>query len=148
MKLTFVSCPMHATTSFFFYSYGDHRDLHSFPTRRSSDLYKDSGTIRAGAQFTPSEKFSARVGGYYDISPVQNGYFAPETPRNDALAGTLGFTYQITPKFGVDFSAAMLYFEETNNSYNHYIEDGAYVSFGGDYRSAAYSLGLGLSYNF
>src|SRR5438034_3713167 len=24
--------------SFFFYSYGDHRDLHSFPTRRSSDL--------------------------------------------------------------------------------------------------------------
>src|SRR5438034_5179470 len=25
-------------SSFFFYSYGDHRDLHSFPTRRSSDL--------------------------------------------------------------------------------------------------------------
>src|SRR5712671_2749278 len=24
--------------SFFFYGYGDHRDLHSFPTRRSSDL--------------------------------------------------------------------------------------------------------------
>src|SRR5436305_1258373 len=23
---------------FFFYRYGDHRDLHSFPTRRSSDL--------------------------------------------------------------------------------------------------------------
>src|SRR5439155_24496088 len=23
---------------FFFHSYGDHRDLHSFPTRRSSDL--------------------------------------------------------------------------------------------------------------
>src|SRR5205807_9880027 len=25
-------------TLFFFYRYGDHRDLHSFPTRRSSDL--------------------------------------------------------------------------------------------------------------
>src|SRR5438132_9194649 len=25
-------------SSFFFYCYGDHRDLHSFPTRRSSDL--------------------------------------------------------------------------------------------------------------
>src|SRR5206468_12965232 len=24
---------------FFFYSYGHHRDLHSFPTRRSSDLH-------------------------------------------------------------------------------------------------------------
>src|SRR5439155_22202075 len=25
---------------FFFYLYGDHRDLHSFPTRRSSDLFE------------------------------------------------------------------------------------------------------------
>src|SRR5438105_15852428 len=25
-------------STFFFYGYGDHRDLHSFPTRRSSDL--------------------------------------------------------------------------------------------------------------
>src|SRR5438067_7471853 len=25
---------------FFFYCYDDHRDLHSFPTRRSSDLYR------------------------------------------------------------------------------------------------------------
>src|SRR5699024_12694890 len=29
---------------FFFYCYGDHRDLHSFPTRRSSDL---------GAEYRP-----------------------------------------------------------------------------------------------
>src|SRR5690242_21476807 len=29
---------------FFFYSYGHHRDLHSFPTRRSSDL--DQGERR------------------------------------------------------------------------------------------------------
>src|SRR5437764_13104736 len=28
---------------FFFYCYGDHRDLHSFPTRRSSDLIGGSG---------------------------------------------------------------------------------------------------------
>src|SRR5262249_60336831 len=27
---------------FFFHSYGDHRDLHSFPTRRSSDLLSSS----------------------------------------------------------------------------------------------------------
>src|SRR5436190_16517902 len=29
---------MASRASFFFYSSGDHRDLHSFPTRRSSDL--------------------------------------------------------------------------------------------------------------
>src|SRR6266511_1052545 len=31
--------------SFFFLSYGDHRDLHSFPTRRSSDLFADWGRL-------------------------------------------------------------------------------------------------------
>src|SRR5690349_22073279 len=37
--LAFIS---HTTLSiFFFYSYGDHRDLHSFPTRRSSDLVRE-----------------------------------------------------------------------------------------------------------
>src|SRR5439155_24281865 len=30
----------HASLSFFLYSYATHRDLHSFPTRRSSDLKK------------------------------------------------------------------------------------------------------------
>src|SRR6266511_3514786 len=30
---------------FFFYRYGDHRDLHSFPTRRSSDLTPTAGVL-------------------------------------------------------------------------------------------------------
>src|SRR5207248_10609786 len=30
---------------FFFYCYGDLRDLHSFPTRRSSDLLKKNGRV-------------------------------------------------------------------------------------------------------
>src|SRR5947199_5227605 len=34
-------------TDFFFQSYGDYRDLHSFPTRRSSDL-NDGGTKHPG----------------------------------------------------------------------------------------------------
>src|SRR5690242_21880160 len=33
---------MHPPLSFFLQRYSDHRDLHSFPTRRSSDLWKES----------------------------------------------------------------------------------------------------------
>src|SRR5439155_27009538 len=35
---------------FFFQCYGDHRDLHSFPTRRSSDLvtFTNKGIVGAG----------------------------------------------------------------------------------------------------
>src|SRR5437870_9419265 len=36
-------CPSKLHKYFFFYRYGDHRDLHSFPTRRSSDLGSQSG---------------------------------------------------------------------------------------------------------
>ena len=110
--------------------------------------YKNSSTFRAGLQYKASEKFTGRIGGYFDESPVQDGYFAPETPRNDSFAGTLGFTYNITPKFAVDFSATALHFKEINASYDHFYEDGNPVSLGGTYRSSAYSLGLGLSYNF
>src|SRR6266511_2912641 len=43
-------------TIFFFYGYGDHRDLHSFPTRRSSDLpaRQRPGLRRAGHSRSPA----------------------------------------------------------------------------------------------
>src|SRR5438105_7370516 len=39
---------------FFFYVAGEHRDLHSFPTRRSSDLSRRSATRSPGASGTGS----------------------------------------------------------------------------------------------
>src|SRR6266487_2674892 len=43
------SSPKH----FFFEWYGDHRDLHSFPTRRSSDL---GGVLRGQAKGVPTDR--------------------------------------------------------------------------------------------
>src|SRR5206468_11577010 len=43
---------------FFFYCYGDHRDLHSFPTRRSSDL--PAAPRRAGRVPRPRGRTSGR----------------------------------------------------------------------------------------
>src|SRR5690606_41901502 len=37
-------------TYYFLLLHGDHKDLHSFPTRRSSDLLADEGMIREAAQ--------------------------------------------------------------------------------------------------
>src|SRR6266513_3278888 len=44
-------------SSFFFECYGDHRDLHSFPTRRSSDLLV--ATARGSASFPNSRRLSS-----------------------------------------------------------------------------------------
>src|SRR5438309_7880076 len=55
----------HPLSIFFFSSYGDHRDLHSFPTRRSSDLelpvsdQLDLLAFRRGVQ-TPRTKLYLR----------------------------------------------------------------------------------------
>ncbi|KGO91043.1 OmpP1/FadL family transporter [Flavobacterium subsaxonicum] len=118
------------------------------PTSVNPRNYKDAGTYRFGTQFKPNEKFAFRAGWYFDESPVQDGYFAPETPRNDSMGFTGGLTYQINPKLGIDFSFLYLHFDETNNSYNYYSEDGSLVSFGGTYKNTVFSPGLGLTYSF
>jgi long-chain fatty acid transport protein len=111
--------------------------------------YKDASTYRLGLQYEATEKFTFRAGWYFDESPVQDGYFAPETPRNDSMGYTGGLTYQVTPKLGIDVSFLYLHFDEIDNSYNHYSEDGNHnVSFGGTYKNSVFSPGVGLSYSF
>lgn len=110
--------------------------------------YKDASTYRVGAQFKPNSKFAFRTGWYFDESPVQDGYFAPETPRNDSMGFTGGLTYQLTPKFGIDASFLYLHFKETNNSYNYADEDGTPYSFGGTYKNVVFSPGVGVTYSF
>ncbi|WP_306353802.1 OmpP1/FadL family transporter [Flavobacterium sp. '19STA2R22 D10 B1'] len=124
-------------------------DFHNnVPTSVNPRNYKDSNTYRIGTQYKASDKFTFRAGWYKDESPVQDGYFAPETPRNDSMGYTGGLTYQINKKFGVDFSFLYLHFDETNNSYDHFVEDGHEVSFGGTYKSTVFSPGIGVSYSF
>jgi long-chain fatty acid transport protein len=110
--------------------------------------YKDASTYRLGTQYKLNEKFVFRAGWYFDESPVQDGYFAPETPRNDSMGFTGGLTYQITPKFGIDASFLYLHFDETNNSYNYADEDGTPYTFGGTYKNVVFSPGVGVTYSF
>lgn len=113
--------------------------------------YKNSNTYRFGAQYKASNKFTVRGGWYFDESPVQNGYFAPETPRNDSNGYTGGLTYQINDKLGIDFSFLYLHFNETNNSYDYYDDPTTttgYTTFGGTYKSSVFSPGIGITYGF
>jgi long-chain fatty acid transport protein len=121
----------------------------SVPTSVNPRNYKDSNTYRVGMQYKANDKFVFRAGWYKDQSPVQAGYFAPETPRNDSMGYTGGLTYQVTKKLGVDASFLYLHFDEINASYDHYTENGnPNVSFGGTYKSSVFSPGVGLTYSF
>ena len=110
--------------------------------------YKDSNAYRFGAQYKATDKVVVRGGYYIDESPVQAGYFAPETPRNDSRGYTAGMTYQFNKRFGVDLSLLYLHFKQTNSSYDHFVEGGNEISFGGTYKSAVFSPGVGITYGF
>lgn len=113
--------------------------------------YKDVSSYRFGAQYKATEKFTVRGGYYIDESPVENGYFAPETPRNDSVGYTGGFTYQINSRFGIDVSLLYLHFDEIDNSYDYYddpLTTTGNSSFGGTYKSSVFAPGIGVTYGF
>ncbi len=113
--------------------------------------YKDASTYRFGAQYQATKKFTVRGGYYIDESPVQDGYFAPETPRNDSKGYTGGLTYQVNDKLGIDLSFLYLHFDQIDNSYDYYndpLTTSGYTSFGGTYKSTVFSPGIGITYGF
>lgn len=109
--------------------------------------YEDANTWRFGAQYTATDKLTLRAGYYLDESPVQAGYFAPETPRNDSMGFTGGLSLEVTSRLAIDASFAYIRFAEVDASYDHYIdENGQNVPFGGTYKSIAFIPGLGVTY--
>ncbi|PRX52429.1 OmpP1/FadL family transporter [Salegentibacter salegens] len=116
------------------------------PDSNNPRNYKNSSTYRFGLQYLANETVTLRVGYYFDESPVQSGYFAPETPRNDAHGFTGGLSLHVNDKFSID--AAFLYnrYEEINESYDYYTENGESVPFEGTYKTSAFIPGLGVTY--
>ena len=110
--------------------------------------YENSSILRFGVQYRQNEKWTFRGGIYFDESPVPDGSFAPETPRNDSIGYTGGFTYHASKNLDVDVSFLILTFDEEENSYDFYEEGGQVIPFGGVYDSVANSIGVGMSYRF
>lgn len=119
------------------------------PTSVNARNYQDADTFRFGLQHQNSKNLVIRAGIYFDKTPVQDGYFSPETPRNDAIGYTLGGSYQMNKNLELDFSMLFLTFDETDASYDYIINnDGSTSSFAGSYKSSAVSVGFGINYLF
>ncbi|NQY04632.1 MAG: outer membrane protein transport protein [Flavobacteriaceae bacterium] len=111
--------------------------------------YSDASTYRFGLQYAHNSKFTFRGGIYFDESPIEDGYFAPETPRGDSVGYTGGLTYNVTDKLGIDLSFLYLSFKEETNSYDYFVEsNGENSSFGGTYSNSTFAPGIGVSYKF
>ncbi len=70
----------------------------------SPRLYENAMAFRIGLQGVLSPSITARVGAFYDQTPVADGYVAPELPDNNKLGLTAGASFTLHEKFLIDFS--------------------------------------------
>ena len=117
----------------------------NIPDSKNPRNYKDASIYRFGLQYAANETFVLRAGYYFDESPVQSGYFAPETPRNDSNNFTGGLTVNVTDKVAIDASFLYSRFKDIDESYDYYQENGQNVPFEGTYKSSAFVPGLGVT---
>ncbi len=108
--------------------------------------YKNSSIYRVGVEYKALDKLALRAGYYFDESPVQDGFFAPETPRNDSNNFTAGLSFDINEHLAIDASFLYVRFKEVDASYDFYQENGQNVPFNGTYKSSAFVPGLGITY--
>jgi len=108
--------------------------------------YENANTYRFGLQYQAMDNLSLRGGFYIDESPVQPGFFAPETPRNDAQGYTAGLTFDVSSRLSIDASFLFLRFKEVDASYDAYTENDTQVPFRGTYVSNSFIPGIGISY--
>jgi long-chain fatty acid transport protein len=104
-------------------------------------LYFDQLIERIGVQYKINDKVIVRAGGYYDPSPVSNGYLNPQTPSLTEIGITCGLS--VYPVKGLSIDASFLYLMGMKR-------DGTYKpdNFAGTYRTGFYIPGIGLSYSF
>ena len=118
----------------------------NIPDSKNARNYKNASTFRFGLQFDATKMFTLRAGYYFDESPVQDGYFAPETPRNDSNGYTAGLTFNVGDHLEIDASFLYLQFKEVEASYDYYFENGQAAPFGGTYKNSVFVPGLGVTY--
>src|SRR5690606_12761242 len=118
----------------------------AIPDSTNPRNYKNSSVYRFGMQYDATKMFTLRAGYYFDESPVRDGYFAPETPRNDSNNFTAGLTVNLGEHLQIDASFLYSHFKEVNASYDYYKEQGVTSPFGGTYKTNAFVPGLGLTY--
>ncbi|WP_038030169.1 OmpP1/FadL family transporter [Thermonema rossianum] len=108
----------------------------------SKRKYKDAITVGIGAEYGVTDALKARVGAYYDFTPVPEGYMTAETPDANALGLTAGLGYSLG---NLNINAGFLFVNKEKRS-QLAATDANTIS--GTFKTQAYIPSFGVSYNF
>jgi long-chain fatty acid transport protein len=104
-------------------------------------MYENKLIPRIGFQYKINDIVTVRLGGYFDPTPVPDGFLNPQTPSMNQIGMTAGLS--VFPFKGFSVDAAFLYVMGLER-------EGTYTpeNFSGTYKSQIYIPGIGLSYSF
>ncbi|TXI83305.1 MAG: long-chain fatty acid transporter [Crocinitomicaceae bacterium] len=107
---------------------------------KSARNYKNTLAFRLGANYAVTEKFDARLGIAYGLTPVQNGYVTPETPDANRINYTAGLGYKIGEHFQLDASVFFTHLKRTDTNLE--------TNLSGTYTTNVIAPGLAIIYKF
>ncbi|MDP1747550.1 MAG: outer membrane protein transport protein, partial [Bacteroidota bacterium] len=107
----------------------------------SARMYENVFIFRIGSQYQWTDKWTVRLGAYYDMTPVKAGYLTPETPDVNKIGITSGASFRVTKKVHLDLS--LLFIEGIKRT-----DTNIETQFSGTYKSRAVIPGFGLQYLF
>lgn len=113
----------------------------SLTDTKSPRLYQNALALRAGLRYRAHSNVLLMAGAFYDQTPVQDGYVAPELPDNNKFGLTAGVSWQAGQRLGIDIS---LLYEHVGPRTQTNIETGLE----GTFRTHVFAPGLGINYRF
>jgi long-chain fatty acid transport protein len=108
---------------------------------KSPRNYEDALSLRAGAQYKPTDNWAIRFGGGYGRTPVQDGFVTPEVPDANRAYATGGLGYTFAHKLDLDLSFEFEHLmprTQTNNE----------TQLSGTFRTNVYIPGISLAYHW
>lgn len=114
--------------------------------------YSNSISGRFGAQYRALDWLEARVGVYFDESPVDSNYLNPETPSMTKLSYSLGLTFNFTKHTALDVAYCCVTSADPERTgsyplYNYYTGQLEEV-FTRNYKLNAHVLSFGVRFQF
>ncbi len=103
--------------------------------------FKNTWSIRLGAEFELNEILQVRIGAFYDLTPVPEGLLSPEFPDANRIGLSTGLGLRVIKGLQLDLAYLYEYAGERSSFYRP-------AAFGGTYLSYGFHLGAGIRYQF
>lgn len=103
--------------------------------------YQNALSAKAGINYKASDKFSLRAGAGYVYTPVQSSYVYAETPDNNRIMASAGFTVNLSHK--MDLSGAYTFQRITERTTQNVV-----TGLAGTYKTNIHAPGLSLTYKW